>query len=937
MVMEVDKMKKRIGYKAILCIGIILCMTATLVMTSASNASAEVATKPAFEVKINSVSPEFPKVGEDITVSGEIIPKPFEAEVPAKEIVLVLDVSGSMAEETDMECTNKRLDRYCTSHHSSNPNHKREGVNWQHNWVDNYCVEHNKVGKHNTTKISELKKAAKNFVDKMKDVPNLKIGIVAYSSNASIKEVEDEILIDANKVNELKTVIDNLKADGGTNTGEGLRKATYLLSTSKDKDANKTVVLMSDGVPTFYSYYTYFSNDRRYWDFYEKINDWVPNVGGKGYELDDDAVEYANIIGERIKESTNNVFSIGYGLGKKNSEGNKTLKQIHESMGGKEGNFFASDNGAIDSVFQNIATEILASYAISNIEMNMVLKDDFSLNIGGNKVDIDNVLYKTDGKVKDGKVTYTAEPVPFEFVIKSKVTGQHELFTGSTVSFPWKDNEIITAPVPSISVNIDKNELPNIKANLTSPSEVDAYPGDEIKVTYDIKPENFVFKDSENDSTSNKKEIVFLLDTSKNGGANYIDDSKHLWSGLLNDYNKKDSMAKFGLVTYSDKAEIESELTDAKEIKNELKDVTSSSSTERNIGNALEMADSILTNGNKWATKYIIVLAAGDVSYDINKVNAVKNKGYNIISLKLGTSGSDDINNPKSLKWIHNKLWGSEEDYFNAVRENGGAVNIKVKEIALRLLVKRYKSYIFDDVKLNFNIGDEFDVVSGLKSVGSGSSYNYELEIPEVRYTYDVENKIYKASGSQVSFIIKPMEHGELKFKDSNTITYTNLIGEMAKFNIETPTIIVRGQADILHGIYNGYDSKTEKYNIDTIERTLAKEATVTFGATFETYSSKANIGLKVPSNAKIQDIPKVYKIDEEGNLQLLGDMVMNSTDSLYSYTLGGNVVKDDNIIVLYAITLPKDEGSYENIISVDGVEAPAKFNVGKEALPDLF
>lgn len=890
MVMEVDKMKKRIGYKAILCIGLILCMTATLVMTSASNASAEVATKPAFEVKINSVSPEFPKVGEDITVSGKIIPKDFEAEVPAKEIVLVLDVSGSMA--------------------------------------DNVYVN----GK-SSTKIAELKKAAKNFVDKMKDVPNLKIGIVAYSSNASIKKVDKEILIDANKVNELKTVIDNLKADGGTNTGEGLRKAAYLLSTSKEKNANKTVVLMSDGVPTFYSYY--YSYYYKY--FYKNIDDSNPKFDGKGNELDDDAVEYANIIGERIKESTNNVFSIGYGLGNKNSEANKTLKQIHESMGGKEGNFFASDNGAIDNVFQNIATEILASYAISNVKMDMNLKSGFSLKVGGNKVDIDNVLYKTDGKVKDGKVTYTADPVPFEFVIKSGVTGQHELFAGSTVSFPWKDNEIITAPVPSISVNIDKNELPNIKAKLTSPSEVEAYPGEEIKVTYDIKPENFVFQDSENESTSNEKEIVFLLDTSKNGGDNYLDDSKHLWSGLLNDYNKKDSMAKFGLVTYSNTAEIESELTDAKDIKNELKNVTSSSSTERNIGNALEMADSILTNGNKWATKYIIILAAGDVSYDINKINAVKNKGYSIISLKLGTSGSDEINNTKSLKWIHNELWGIEDDYFNAVRENGGALNNKVKEIALRLSTKRYKSYVFGDVKLNFNIGDEFDVVSGLKSVESSSSYNYALEIPEIRYTYDVVNKIYKASGSQVSFIIKTMEHGELKFKDSNTITYTNLIGEMAKFNIETPTIIVRGQTDILHGIYNGYDSKTEKYNIDTEERTLAKEATVTFGATFETYSSKANIGLKVPSNAKIQDTPKVYKVDEEGNLKLLGDMVMNSTDSLYSYTLGGNVGKDDSIIVLYTITLPKDEGAYENIISVDGVEAPAKFNVGKEALPDLF
>ncbi|MDZ5017180.1 hypothetical protein GNF72_18660, partial [Clostridium perfringens] len=46
-----------------------------------------------------SASPNPAMVCEDIVGSGKIIPKPFETEIPPKEIVLVLDVSGSMKDQ----------------------------------------------------------------------------------------------------------------------------------------------------------------------------------------------------------------------------------------------------------------------------------------------------------------------------------------------------------------------------------------------------------------------------------------------------------------------------------------------------------------------------------------------------------------------------------------------------------------------------------------------------------------------------------------------------------------------------------------------------------------------------------------------------------------------------------------------------------------------
>lgn len=84
-------------------------------------------------------------MNEDITITGNIIPNDFTINVPEKDIVLVLDVSNSMTD-------------------------KIKGT-----------------GK---TRLENMNDAVMKFLDIVKDTPNMKISIVAYSSDAFVNPTE---------------------------------------------------------------------------------------------------------------------------------------------------------------------------------------------------------------------------------------------------------------------------------------------------------------------------------------------------------------------------------------------------------------------------------------------------------------------------------------------------------------------------------------------------------------------------------------------------------------------------------------------------------------------------------------------------------------------------------------------------------------------------
>ncbi|MBU3137897.1 VWA domain-containing protein [Clostridium gasigenes] len=400
---------------------------------------------PLIDITYLGTNPQEPMVGQDIEVRYQVTPQPFQYKISKpKEIVLVLDASGSM-----------------------------DGI-----------------------KLTNLKAAANTFINKLKDVKKLKVGIVVYSTNADINPISGTVndkLFDITD-QELKDVINGINAGGGTNTGEGLRKGEYLLS--KDtSNADKTLILMSDGEPTFYSgegkYKKLSSYDSRgqlyyYYDLdydYTKIDNNNPRIGGPGgSDENGDCLEYAKKIGNIIRAEEYNIFSIGYGL---DDEGNSKMQEIHTSMGGVvnkdpsniNNTFFASDNGAIESIFNKIADKLLDSYSINDVKLSGNLGSAFT-SVGGFEASGNNLaVIKVPPIVYEltkinGEDWYTAKPIIITFKIKANEVGKHHIFdSNSKLEYTAVDGKKISIPIADTSIVIKEFTIEDSKK-----LQVDFYP-----------------------------------------------------------------------------------------------------------------------------------------------------------------------------------------------------------------------------------------------------------------------------------------------------------------------------------------------------------------------------------------------------------------------------------------------------------------------------
>ena len=513
---KVDNRKKKIRIlSALLTILFIISTIAPISANAVNNSS----TIPEIKITYEGIEPSNPKVGEDFKVKYKINPQPFYYEnSKSREIVLVLDTSRSMGDKIVCEgydqfyCNDcvKWINKNEEEHKNEKPyvNHRiisNSGIwywcNDCNKWIDKneethrneqphinhsfsnakYCTEHQEYERHYTTKIDELKKAAKNFIDSLTstktdrqtpNVKNLKIGIVSYNDSGYIDEglvqVTDLDRKNNDNINELKDIIENLSADGGTNTGDGLRKAAYLLN--EENEANKTVIFMGDGEPTYYS-----SSDRRGNDYYKILDtknpgttgifDYAPYLQGTGYSDDDMCLNYTTTIGNLIKDKNYNIFSVGYGLGDENSASNNKMKQIHESMGGissgENSTFFASDEGAIDKVFQQIADTIIKT-SFDDVQLNLNLGNNITAVSGIELKEANNGSIKIDPIVytKNKNNEYTAPSQTIEFTVSANKDGEIPLLKdGSKISYTdINGNTVELFDIDNPKITIEPNE-----------------------------------------------------------------------------------------------------------------------------------------------------------------------------------------------------------------------------------------------------------------------------------------------------------------------------------------------------------------------------------------------------------------------------------------------------------------------------------------------
>lgn len=150
------------------------------------------------------------------------------------------------------------------------------------------------------TRMTEAKKAAKNFVNTLLNDPNdtsTRIAVVSFAGDVTAHNAPN-YFCNASEKDALLEAINGLNASGGTFTQAGLRQARILLGDSEA--IYKNIVLLSDGEPT----YSYSINNIEYntTDFFE--------VGTRTYYTKDDFPESRFDYGSTKGDGTSMTYQV---------------------------------------------------------------------------------------------------------------------------------------------------------------------------------------------------------------------------------------------------------------------------------------------------------------------------------------------------------------------------------------------------------------------------------------------------------------------------------------------------------------------------------------------------------------------------------------------------------------------------------------------------
>lgn len=395
-------------------------------------------------------------LGEEFTINYKFQPQPIPAEsiIPEaylkdKEIVLVIDTSKSMKTK---DMVNRK------------------------------------------TRLKIAKEAVISFLDKFEGNENINVSLIEYNNYSSLKtDFENDFVNfsqnNKNHINKLRREINKLQPNGGTNIGEGLRKAYYTLNNSNNKNAKKYIILLTDGEPTAFSF-SYFKYIGGFpWSNigYLHANGYeayVSNIIEKEFKVDDSddvyyftnwgtqdynnySLKYAKEIAKMINHSPNDIESF-YIAFTSDSNSNK-LREISEECDGyyKE----AIDADALNEVYEQLSKQILSDLPIHSIyyeetfpEGLEIVETPKGMIKSGNTIigDIGSITYNLNQNTNQ----FEAEPFEFSVKLKSVEVGEYSL--SSSISYKDIDGSNIVSPFPDVNISVYENNPPEIEGCLVN-------------------------------------------------------------------------------------------------------------------------------------------------------------------------------------------------------------------------------------------------------------------------------------------------------------------------------------------------------------------------------------------------------------------------------------------------------------------------------------
>lgn len=501
----------------------------------------------------------------------------IETKTPEADIMLVLDVSGSMGDPLykynhkgdNTSDGRSDLDTGITYYICVDGSYKEMRYYRYYGWLvyDNgdwfYATDSKysncKIYTRSSTetRLDALKNAVNQFIDDTAEKsPKSKIGITVFSSTnygdhgkfVDLGEVGSKVdNADSAKVKELKTFVNNLNANGGTDPAVGLEDAKNKLDAMGDKNP-KYVVLFTDGKPT-----------------------------GGGSDWNSTAQKNAETQASELRTGLRNktkvkapytVYTIGFAL---NDEGDRAKTFL--SGGDYKGKTYpgiasskdcaktADDAASLTQIFQSISSTINKNVDITGATITDVIDNRFEI------VDRGNVITETnfeDGKytLENGGIVTKRSDGTYQVqwtdqTIKHTTDGTNGW--SRTITVKAKDsfiggNNIPTNVYPDSKISVGDLEkvldqpTVNVKVNLVvKDKEITIYKGDSVPMDGQIRNELF----ATSKPTSYKDGIVSETDSKKEDGTSLI---KLQWF-------KKDN----GVRTNIDESEIKTALNDGTE------------------------------------------------------------------------------------------------------------------------------------------------------------------------------------------------------------------------------------------------------------------------------------------------------------------------------------------------------------------------------------
>ena len=331
-------------------------------------------------------------------------------------------------------------------------------------------------------KITTLKESANKFIENVLTEANkgkIKIGVVWYAENATASCKL------TNNVTDLKACIDKGIANGGTNVQEGIKVAKGLFTTNNNE---KSLLVLSDGQPTFYtdskgtvhgagnadsheeiSVDSYFIETNEYYS--EELRRNVYD-GYKTFIGEDDQPHRCDYTGyyvtynpfkeehyatktcdaefnrtpsqaakDEVSSFTGKVYTIGFGVSS-NSNAENFLKSIVKNGGSY---YSASDSSKLDEAFKSIEKNI--DVVAKNLTITDVVPNTFVVDVDALKAKYGDAVTISYDKDDQTIITYnfkelsSKSPEELTFKVTAKKDYYGSMYTNNTATVTGTAND----------------------------------------------------------------------------------------------------------------------------------------------------------------------------------------------------------------------------------------------------------------------------------------------------------------------------------------------------------------------------------------------------------------------------------------------------------------------------------------------------------------